>query len=179
MQCETRHISRTACPGAFIPEAELEQIVIGELRTFNQQLLDLRQLERFADFESALNTKKQRTIAEITRLRIKVDECNGAIKQLYADKTAGIITFKDYLELSAQFQADKARYENRILDCEAQTYQMESNLSKGDHRTERLELYMKLEHLSRGIVVSMIDRIEVGKRNRETGCVPTQIKWKF
>ena len=88
MQCETRHISRTACHGAFIPEAELEQIVIRELRTFNRQLLDMSKLERFANFESALNMKKQRTISELSRFQLKVDECNSAIKQLDADKTA-------------------------------------------------------------------------------------------
>lgn len=179
MQCETRHISRTACPGAFIPEAELEQIAIRELRTFNQHLLDMGKLERLANFESTLNTKKQRSIAEITRFRLKVEECNGAIKQLYADKTAGIITLKDYLELSEQFQTDKARYENMIQDCQEQIRQIEISLSKGDHRTERLEPYVRLEHLTRGIVESLIDRIEVGKRDRETGHVPVEITWKF
>ena len=179
MQCETRHISRTACPGAFIPEAELEQIVIRELRTFNQHLLDMGKLERLANFESALNTKKQRSITEITRFRLKVEECNGAIKQLYADKTAGIITLKDYLELSEQFQTDKARYENMIQDCQEQIRQIEISLSKGDHRSERLEPYVSLEHLTRGIVESLIDRIEVGKRDRETGHVPVEITWKF
>ena len=179
MQCETRHISREACPGAFIPEAELEQIVINELKTFNQRLLDIGKLERLTDFESALNTKKQRTVSELTRLQLKVDECNNAIKQLYADKTAGIITFKDYLDLSAHFQADKSRYENMILDCEEQICQIEANLREGDHRLNRLEPYVHLEHLTRAMVESLIERIEVGKRNRETGCVPVRITWDF
>lgn len=179
MQCETRQISRAACPGAFIPEAELEQIVISELRDFNQHLLDRGKLERSINFESAWNTKKQRTVSELNRLQMKVDECNKAIKQLYADKTAGIITCRDYLELSAYFQADKSRYENMIQDCEKKICQIEEGFQKGDHRLECLASYVHLEHLTRGMVESLIERIEVGKRNRETGCVPIRITWSF
>ena len=179
LQCETRQISRTACPGAFIPETELAQIVIRELRTFNQQLLDMEKLKRLVNFESVLTEKKQKSVAEITRLRCKVDECNGAIKQLYADKTAGVITFQDYLGLREQFQADKFRYENMIQDCEEQIHQIETSLSREDYQTDCLEHYVKLEHLTRGIIESLIDRIEVGKRDRTTGLVPAQITWKF
>lgn len=179
LQCETRHISREACPGAFIPEAELEQIVIQELRAFNQQLLDMEKLERLADFEFALNRKKQRTISALSRFQCKVEECNNAIKQLYTDKTAGIITVKDYHDLSDHFQADKLRYENMIQDCENQIGQIESSLQEGVHRSECLEPYVHPEHLTRSMVESLIERIEIGKRNRESGFVPVRIIWNF
>ena len=179
LQCETKYISRSACPGAFIPESELERIIVQVLRTFNQRFLDIEMMERLVNLESALTSKKQRCIAEIIRIRHKVDECNGAVKQLYADKTSGIITIKDYLELSAQFQADKARYEKMIQHCEEQIHQIEVNLSRGDNRTYILESYVQLDNLTRGIVESLINRIEVGKRNRETGIVPVKIIWKF
>ena len=179
LQCETRHISKTACPGAFIPEAELEQILIRELRTFHQQLLDIPQLERYTNFESAFNRKKQRNLREITRFQQKVTQCNGAIKQLYADKTAGILPLKDYLELSQEFQADKTRYEHMIRDCEEQLCQIEASLSKADHRTALLEPYVKPEHLTSAMVESLIARIELGKRNKETGRIPVKITWKF
>ena len=179
MQCETRHISIESCTGAFIPEVELEQIVINELRAFNLQLLDIEKLKRLTDFESVLNLKKQRVVSELSRFQMKVDECNNAIKQLYADKTAAIITFKDYLDLSASFQADKSRYENMIQDCEEQICQIDTNLLEGDHGLKRLEPYVHLEHLTRGMVESLVERIEVGKRNRETGCVPVRITWAF
>ena len=179
LQCETRHISREACPGAFIPEAELEQIVLNELKSFNQHLLDMEKLQRLIDFESTLNTKRQRAVAELARLQMKVDECNNAIKQLYADKTAGIIPFRDYLDLSKHFQSDKSRYENMIQDCEERIQQIDTSLHKEDHRLNRLESYAKPEYLTRGIVESLINRIEVGKRNKATKLVPVEITWKF
>ena len=98
---------------------------------------------------------------------------------MYADKTAGIISFKDYRDLSAHFQADKSRYENRIQDCEEQICQIEASLQEGDHRLERMEPYVHPEHLTRAMVEAFIERIEVGKRNRETGCVPVRITWNF
>lgn len=179
LQCETKHISEEACPGAFIPEAELEQIIITQLQEFNQTLLDMGKLERLVQFESALNSKKTRILSDMKRYQDKVDECNGALKQLYADKTMGIITAKDYLALRESFQADKTRYEALIRDCEDQIRETESSLKKGDNRCELLAPYVKLQHLCRGMTEMLIERIEVGKRNRETGHVPVSITWKF
>ena len=179
LECETKSISRKACPGAFIPEAELEQIVIDELRQFNHYLLDQSALERKVQFDYVMNSKKSRLLSEKKRYQEKVVECDIALKQLYIDRVAGVITPKDHYELSSTFQTDKSRYEIIITSCDDQLREIEDYLRMGDNRSDLLSPYIKVEQLNRRIVETLIERIEVGKRNRETGVVPVSIFWSF
>lgn len=179
LQCETRYISRAACPGAFIPEAELEGIVADEIRKLNQKLLDKGALGRSVRFEYALQSKRVKLLSEKKRYLEKMDECTMALQQLYADKAAGVVSSKDYIELSGAFQADKAKYESFLLSCDERIQEIEAHMKTGDHRAELLEPYVTVEHLSRRIVEALIERIEVGKRDPGTGVVPVSIHWSF
>ena len=179
LQCETKYISRAACPGAFIPEAELEGIVAGEIRKMNQKLLDMGALERKVQFEYALNSRRIKLLAEKKRYLEKIDECNIALRQLYTDKAAGVISPKDYMELYSSFQADKAKYEDLLLSCDGRIQEIEAHMKIGDRRSELLEPYVTVEHLPRRIVEALIERIEVGKRDLTTGDVPVSICWSF
>ena len=179
LQCETRYISRAACPGAFIPEAELEGIIADEIRKLNQKLLDMGALGRSVRFEYALQSKRVKLLSEKKRYLEKMDECTMALQQLYADKAAGVVSSKDYIELSGVFQADKAKYESFLLSCDGRIQEIEAHMKTGDHRAELLEPYVTVEHLSRRIVEALIERIEVGKRDPGTGVVPVSIHWSF
>lgn len=179
LQCETKYISKAACRGAFIPEAELENIVSDELRKMNQQLLDVGELERKMEFEYVLNSKKIKLLAEKKRYHEKVDECTIALQQLYVDKAAGIIAQRDYLELSNSFQCDKAKYEGLIGSVNDRIDEIEKCFRFGDHKEDLLVPYITVEHLSRSMVETLIKRIEIGKRDRNTGVVPVSIYWCF
>ena len=179
MQCETKHISKEACPGAFIPEAELEQLVITELRKWNQFLLDMGKLEREVQFETALNAKKAKIMSEIQHYQDKLNECEKVLQHLYVDKITGIISHKDYQELIKSFQVDQARYEGMISMEQNRILDIDMCLTAGDHRCEILAQYVNVEHLTRPMVEALIDRIEVGKRDKKTGAVPVSIYWKF
>lgn len=54
-----------------------------------------------------------------------------------------------------------------------------ANLSKGDRRTDLLDPYIHVDHLTRSMVETLIERIEVGKRDKKTRLVPVTIYWKF
>lgn len=179
LQCETRYISKSACPGAFIPEAELNKIVSAELRKFNQKLLDMGALERKVQFEYALNSRKLKLLAEKKRYYEKIDECNMALRQLYADKASGIIAPKDYLELSPIFQKDKLKYEELISSCDRRIQEIENCIRDAGQKSELLAPYVTVERLPRRMVELLIERIEVGKRDRETGKVPVSVYWSF
>lgn len=179
MQCETKYISKEACPGAFIPEAELEQIVTAELRKWNQDLLDRRRLEREVQFDTAQNSKKAKLMSQIRHYQEKLDECGKILQNLYVDKTTGRISRKDYLELRRSFQADQARYESTLALSQSQIRDIDACLSRGDNRCEILAQYVNAEHLTRPMAESLIDHIEVGKREKKNGQVPVTIFWRF
>ena len=179
LQCETKYISEEACPGAFLPESELEQIVIKELRKLNESLLDQQKMERQVQFEAMQTAKKRTLLFDQKRYQARLDECNTALQQMYSDKAMGLITPKDFLELSKGFQEDRERYEVLLHNCTQEIQEIEANLSKGDRRTDLLDPYIHVDHLTRSMVETLIERIEVGKRDKKTRLVPVTIYWKF
>ena len=98
---------------------------------------------------------------------------------MYSDKAMGLITPKDFLELSKGFQEDRERYEVLLHNCTQEIQEIEANLSKGDRRTDLLDPYIHVDHLTRSMVETLIERIEVGKRDKKTRLVPVTIYWKF
>ena len=177
--CNTKQISEDACPGAFIPAEELEQIVISELRKLNTRLLDLGKLERQIEFEKTLNTRKAKIQSEQKGYQEKIDEYTTALQTLYVDKSKGLISIRDYHEMAEAFQNEKKRFERLVKACQEQIAEMNASIQTGDHRTELLSKYIHMDHLTRSMTEILIDHIEIGKRNKETGEVPVSIFWNF
>lgn len=179
LQCETKHISKESCPGAFIPESELEGIIITELRQWNRYLLDLEKLESKVQFETARDTQKMSALSDIQHYREKLDECDRILKHLYLDKINGIISAKDYDALVKSFQSDKAHYDSMIVLAEGRIRDIDASGTIGDKRNMIMAHYVHTKHLTRPMVEMLIDRIEVSKRDKKTGLVPVSIIWKF
>lgn len=179
LQCTTKQISRIACPGAFMPMAELERIVLAELKKWNQSLLDQDKLERSVEFEAARNHKKAKIQSEQRSYEQKIEEYAAALKQLYVDKVQGVISPRDYVEMSEGFRADKAKFEGLIQSCIERISDIDARIQIGDNRTDLIARYVDLEHLTRNMTEILIDHIEIGKRNKETRIVPVTIFWSF
>ena len=178
-QCETKQISEDACHGAFIPEAELERIVIEEIRRLNQQLLDQGRVERETNFIESLNAQKAKILSEQKGYQDKADECDFALRQLYIDKTKGIISPKDFFAMCDGFQEEKTRFVELVQSCQERINDIETRIQIGDTRLELLSQYVHVEHLSKNMLEILIDHIEVGKRNKATKQVPITIHWNF
>ncbi len=181
LQCHTRNVSDTECPGAFMPAAELEKLIIVELRKFTQELLDHDKLEQEVEYHAGLNLKRktEQLIEARKSLEEKRQEYGTAMKQLYIDKLRGIITVKDYTEISKQFTREKRRMDEEIRSCDKRLTEVEARKMIGDNRLERIQGYLSLSELTRPMTEALIGRIEIGKRDKETGKVPVSIFWNF
>ena len=179
LQCHTRQISVDACPGAFMPLKELEQIVLNELKRLNQTLLDQDKLARSIDFEAALNLRKAKVQAEQQNYEEKVAEYAEALRQLYVDKACGFITPLDYLKICEGFQADKERFEGLIQSCTERIRDIDSRIRIGENRTVLISQYIDLDHITRTISEILINHIEIGRRNKMINQVPVKIVWNF
>ena len=179
LQCETKHISKQVCPGAFMPEAELKRVIIKELRNLNQQLLDQGRVQREISVEISLNAQKAKIISEQKGYQAKVDEFDFALRQLYIDKTKGLISPKDFFTMSDGFQEEKTRFEALVISCQERINDIEAKIQLGDNRLELLSQYVNVEHLSKNMLETLLDHIEVGKRDKATKQVPITIHWNF
>jgi len=179
LKCSSRYKSKDACTGTFIPVAELEKMVLEELRRLSAELLDEEKLEAGIEFSNTLQEQRKKMWECINIYQKKADEYTRGIRELYLDKIKGIIAEADFLEMSKGFGEERKRMEMLVNDCGSALQEIEMCIEEGDNSRELIEQYINPEHLSREIVDTFVDYIKVGKRPGRNQPVPIEIHWNF
>lgn len=177
--CSCRHAAKDACVGAFIAVEKLEQIVLGELDRLSAAYLDKDALARQVEFSDDLESQQALLLASLDSAQTKVREYSKALHALYMDKVKGIILEADYLEMTKEFTAARARCEQLIREGEAQLAVLKERMAAGDNRRALIDRYVHPEHLTREVVETMVDFITVGRRIPGTREYPIEIHWSF
>lgn len=179
LQCQTRYVSPNACPGAFIPVAELEEIVLQELKRLSRELLDREELERNVTFSDNLATQKEKIQRDIPVYQKGIAQYTQCIKDLYLDKAKGIVSDEEFASISADFLAEKNRLEQLLKAAHQQVENIQGQFLNGNSQKNRIAQYLDMGHFTHEIVVFLIDHITIGHRNPETKRVPVDIYWNF
>ena len=179
LQCSNRHVAKDACIGSFISYDRLERMVISELNNLLKQYLDVDEVKQKIEFDNNLKEQKKRLLSDISVYHSKVEEYAKGIRELYIDKVKGLISEKDYIEMSSEFNSEKSHFEELIKNAEKQVFDIEERIVLGNNRGDIIKKYMNIEHLTRDIVEVLIDYISVGKRIPGTRDVPIEIHWNF
>ena len=175
LRCSSRHVAKDACIGSFISVEMLERTVIDELNRLSAVYLDRDELERQVQFCDSLQTRKNRLADDLAAYERKLAEYSNGIRELYLDKVKGIITERDYLELSRDFSREKERLGRLAADAQKQL----ESLSDGDSRRALIDRYTAPDHLTREMVEVLIDYITVGRRPAGAKAPPVVIHWNF
>lgn len=179
LQCSNRHVAKDACIGSFISVEKLERIVIDELNRLSAEYLNKDELERNLEFCNDLKSQQKRLQDNLAAYQKKIGEYAKGIRDLYLDKVKGLISEQQYVEMSADFSAEKARLELLVEHTQRQISELDAQMEAGDHRKAIVEHYANLDHLTREMVEALIDYITVGKRIPGTQNVPVEIHWRF
>ncbi len=179
LQCSNRHVAKDACIGSFISVDRLERMVINEMNKLAAQYLDKDELEQHIEFCDNLQGQKKRLLSDISVYKKKVAAFSKGIRELYMDKVKGLLSERDYVEMSKDFAAERNRLERVIAEVETQLAEIEKKQAAGNNRRQIIEQYTSLEQLTREIVEILIDYISVGKRIPGTRDVPIEIHWNF
>ena len=179
LQCANKHVAKDACEGAFISVDKLERMVIDELKRLALEYLDKDELERNIEFCNNLQEQKEHMNSELAIYNKKIEEYTKGIRDIYMDKVKGLITDDDFVAMSKDFVKEKERLQKLVQDRQEKIIEIEEKIENGDNRRELVEQYIKLEHLTREMVVTLIDHINVGKRIPGTRDVPIEIHWNF
>ena len=101
-----------------------------------------------------------------------------ALKTLYLDKAAGILSQGQFVELNQSFLDEKSRLERRLAQVEEAPDKQEDSRQQTGLMEKAREL-LRLETVPRELVAVLIDRIEIGEKQPETGQQNVSITWKF
>ena len=179
LRCSSRQVAKDACVGAFIQVAKLERLVLGELRRLSEAWLDAAELAKHVEVAGDLQAQKEHLLADAAGCRRRIEEYARAARELYMDKVRGVITEADFAEMSKTFAAERERFEKQLETANAQLSDLDARIGAGDDRRALVERHVAPERLTRDMVETLIDHVEVGKRIPGTRTVPVAIHWSF
>ncbi len=130
------------------------------------------------DLQPQEDTRQKALKQERKTLAAQLEKRSQALKTLYLDKVAGIISEGQFVELNRSFLDEKSRLEQRLAKIEEELEKREQPQQQADLMEKAREL-LKLETVPRELVVGLIERIEIGERNPNTSKQEVKINWKF
>jgi len=177
--CTTKHIDKNACIGSFISYIALEREIIKQIHILSKEFLDEGSLEKNIIIDQTHERRKKALEEEISLYQKKVDEYVKALRDTYLDKSKGILSDNDFIQLSNEFSNDKNKIEKLIIEKGKELDEVKKRIQSSDNRREIIEQYTNLENLNREIVEKLIDYVVIGKRDPVTRNVPIEIYWNF
>jgi len=148
-------------------------------------------IERYFDADEAVRSledervqkKEQNHKAEIKKqvslLQAEIDRRSKALKDLYLDKSSGIIPEDQFKELNQSYLAEKNTLEKRIAVLKAGLDDGFKQPESRESVRQRIEGWLNFETLSRDLVADLIETVEIGQKNKETGEQEIRVLWAF
>ena len=153
---------------------KLEELVSDRIRYYIQTYYKLEPL----DIQPSRDTQREALEQKQKALKAQLEKRSQALKTLYLDKVSGILTDGQFTDLNHSFLEEKARLEQRLSKIEAEFSDQEKPQQQAD-LMERAKELLKLETVPRELVVALVEKIEIGERNPDTGEQQVRITWKF
>lgn len=153
---------------------QLVELVSERIRYYVQKFYQLEPLDIRPDRDTRREALKQ----EQKALQTQLDKRCQALKSLYLDKVSGIITGSQFMELNQSFLKEKSRLEQRLAKIEGALVNQENPRQQGGLMVRAKEL-LKLETVPRELAAALVEKIEIGERDPDTGEQQICITWKF
>lgn len=180
LECPTKYSLKSACHGAFIPQELLKEVLLEEIRKLTDHYLDQNKAESILNLQREnYYNKEESAKKDIQLMKDKIAELIDAKSNLYLDKSKGIISDQEYIELSSGFIQKQQHYEKCINKQEIYIRNLLQIQDKYESKKEIILKYVGLTDISRDIINALIDYIEIGRRLDRKSEYPIKIHWKF
>lgn len=111
-------------------------------------------------------------------LETQLEKRRLALRTLYLDKVSGILTEEQFTEMNRSFLQEKNRLERRMERINVELSECSQPQEQAD-LMEKARVLLRMETVPRELVVLLIEKIEIGERDPETGRQEVKITWKF
>ena len=128
------------------------------------------------DVQPKQNDHRQALMKERKNAAAQMEKLSGALKSLYLDKVSGLLDESQFVELNQSFLAEKSRLERRVAQIDVELAEQEK--PQNDLMSRAKEL-LKLETIPRELVVLLVEKVEIGEKDKKTGEQEVRIHWKF
>ena len=107
-----------------------------------------------------------------------MEKRSTALKNLYLDKVSGVLSEGQFVELNQDFLEEKSRLERRLAQIDQELSSQKQPRNQEEVMAKAREL-LELKTLPRELAVMLIEKIEIGEQDQETGRQEVKIHWKF
>ena len=130
------------------------------------------------DLQPQKDTRREALEQEQKSLSAQLEKRSQALKTLYLDRVAGILSEGQFVELNQTFLDEVSRLEWRLTSIQEELAEREHSEDQVG-LLERAQELLKLETVPRELVIGLIDRIEIGEKDPTTGRQEVKVFWKF
>ena len=152
----------------------LIDLVSQRIRCYVQNYFDPNALE----IQPQRDTRREALEQEKAHLTAQLEKRSSALKNLYLDKISGVITESQFTELNQSFLEEKSHMERRLAGIDRELGEQVKSKDKEALLARAKEL-LKLETVPRELVTLLVEKVEVGEKDPETGKQEVRITWKF
>lgn len=153
---------------------QLIKLVSERIRHYVQNYYKVEELK----FPTPRDTRRAALEQEQKSLTAQLEKRSQALKNLYLDKVSGVLSEGQFVELNQEFLAEKSRLDRRLAQIDQELGERTGPADQTALMDRAREL-LKLETIPRELVVALIEKIEVGEKDRESGEQEVRITWKF
>lgn len=161
LQCAARHAEKAVCKGAFISEQALAEAIESQVRQFLAEYLPpekqalLREAEKQHDGMEIVYKQSEK----------QIEQYNKSVQMLYLDRAAGCIPEDTAQRILQQLIRQKTQLENQMQALKAKKQEPHDIVWDGI--------------LNHAQASQLIQRIEVGWRDKGESQVPVHVFWRF
>ena len=166
--------SKRLCPSHSVRLDQLIDLISDRIRYYVQTYYQLDP----KDLQPQKDTRWEALEQERKSLSTQMEKRSQALKTLYLDRVAGILSEGRFVELNQSFLEEKSRLERRLGIIDEELAKRECPEQQGE-LMERARELLKLETVPRELVVGLVERIEIEEKDPSTGQQGVKVFWKF
>lgn len=178
LQCPSRYVSHTACPGVFLPQDRLEQVILSELHRFSAQYLDLSALEDALGQTNFLEEEEARLGRLLEEGQREEARCRQAELSLYLDRAKGLLSFRDYQDLKAVLNGQMERLSRQTAELQQRQLTLENQRASPPDRAALISM-TRPDRLTREVLDSFVESIAVGRDPATPGVLSVRLELRF
>ncbi len=148
------------------------------LNNCNKKLLE-EELTKELSKDDKMKNKMVSLNKEKSDLEKRLNESRLYFKNLYEDKLKGIISEEDFTTLRSEYSKDVEAYQDRIEEINQELQATEKSKNNTKDIKSILKKYKHIDKLNKIIVDEFIEKIYIGKLDKETKTRTIDIEWNL
>ena len=124
------------------------------------------------------DARREALEGERRRRAARLDKAGRTWRQLYRDRAAGILSTEQFMALNQEVLEEKSRLERRLAELDRELAELPPPAGRAEV-LKRVRDLLKLETVPRALFAALIETVEVGERDPETGAQEVRITWRF